>query len=135
MLKLQLSKAAAVTEEPRGTVIVLAGGFLFRSEDATLMPTASEKLDQIVSAVKEQGNRKILVEGHTDSRGADDYNMNLSKQRADSVANYLTSHGIASEKVSATGVGSTRPVASNDTPEGRATNRRVEITIQRTEPR
>lgn len=134
MMNLQLSKAAAVAEEPRGTVITVAGGFLFRSDESALMPSAHEKLDKIVEAVKEQGNRKILVEGHTDSRGKDAYNMNLSKQRADAVANYLTSHGIASEKVSAVGVGSTRPVASNDTPEGRATNRRVEITVQKTEP-
>jgi len=135
MMSLQLSKAAAVTEEPRGMVITVPGGFLFRSEDATLMPAAHDKLDKIVAAVKEQGNRKILVEGHTDSRGADAYNMNLSKQRAEAVASYLTDHGIASEKVSAVGVGSTRPVASNDTPEGRASNRRVEITIDKTEPR
>jgi outer membrane protein OmpA-like peptidoglycan-associated protein len=135
MMSLQLSKAASVAEAPQGIVITVPGGFLFRSEDAALMPAASDRLDKIVAAVKEQGNRKILIEGHTDSRGADAYNMNLSRQRADSVANYLTSHGIASEKVSAVGVGSSRPVASNETPEGRAMNRRVEITIDKTEPR
>lgn len=135
MMNLKLSQAAAVAEEPRGTVITIGGAFLFRSEETALMPAAGAKLDKIVEAIKEQPNRKILIEGHTDSRGADAYNLNLSKQRAESVASYLTSHGVPSDKVSATGVGSGRPVASNDTTEGRASNRRVEITLQRTEPR
>jgi len=135
MSNLLVANAAAVAESPRGTVVTLASDPLFRSDAATLTPAAQAKLDLIVVALKEQGDRKILVEGHTDSRGSDARNMSLTKQRADAVANYLTTHGVAIEKVSSAGLGATRPVASNDTPEGRATNRRVEITIERTETR
>ncbi len=135
MMKLRLSRAVAMAEEPRGTVLTVPGAFLFASNESQLQPTANEKLTTIVEALKEQQNRKILIEGHTDSRGSSELNQRLSQERADAVAAYLASHGIAREQITATGVGESRPVASNDTPEGRANNRRVEITVQRLEPR
>lgn len=135
MSNLLAANAAAVAESPRGTVVTLASDPLFRSDAATFTPAAQPKLDLIVAALKDQGDHKILVEGHTDARGSDARNMSLTKQRADAVANYLTTHGVAIEKVSSAGLGATRPVASNDTPEGRSTNRRVEITIERNETR
>ena len=124
------ANAGAVAESPRGTVVTLASDPLFRSDAATFTPAAQAKLDLIVVALKDQGDHKILVEGHSDSRGSDARNLSLTKQRADAVANYLTTHGVAIEKVSSVGLGATRPVASNDTPDGRGANRRVEITIE-----
>jgi OmpA-OmpF porin, OOP family len=70
---------------------------------------------------------KIIIEGHTDSRGSDEYNEQLSERRARSVANALTSRGVANDSFTTVGRGKDYPVASNDTPEGRQQNRRVEI--------
>jgi outer membrane protein OmpA-like peptidoglycan-associated protein len=72
----------------------------------------------------------MVVEGHTDSQGSVDFNQNLSLQRAQSVRDYLVSRGIAADRISANGLGSTRPIAPNNNPEGRANNRRVEIIVQ-----
>ena len=72
----------------------------------------------------------VSVEGFTDSRGADDMNLKLSQDRANAVKDYLVSQGVKPEKVRAMGRGEANPVASNDTPEGRANNRRVEIVVQ-----
>jgi outer membrane protein OmpA-like peptidoglycan-associated protein len=134
MMKLKLTQAASVTEEPRGTVISVPGAFLFPTNKATILPTGHDKLDKIVEALKQQGNKKLLIEGHTDSQGSDTYNADLSKQRAEAVASYLQSHGVSREKITTAGLGESRPIASNDTPEGRANNRRVEITVERLEP-
>jgi outer membrane protein OmpA-like peptidoglycan-associated protein len=135
MTKLRLSQAVAMTEEPRGTVLTVPGAFLFASGKSQLQPIAGDKLDKIAEALKQQQNRKILIEGHTDSRGSNELNQRLSQERADAVASYLSSHGVPREQISAEGVGESRPIATNETPEGRAYNRRVEITVQRVEPR
>jgi outer membrane protein OmpA-like peptidoglycan-associated protein len=131
LMNLRMSRAIALLQEkPQGTVLTVAGAFLFRSGDAQLLPAASEKLDTIARALKEQGERKILIEGYTDSTGSQQRNLELSKQRAEAVANYLAAHGVPRDKLTTEGRGSNNPVATNDTPEGRADNRRVEITIQ-----
>jgi outer membrane protein OmpA-like peptidoglycan-associated protein len=122
--------AGAVKQDERGTVITLAGGVLFASNKSTLLPGATQSLDQITEALKSEPNKHILIEGHTDSRGSDATNQALSKARADSVAAYFTSRGIPSDRVSTAGLGESRPVADNNTAEGRANNRRVEIVIQ-----
>lgn len=125
-----LKKIAAVKEESRGMVITLSGAVLFPSAKSELIPIAERKLDDVVEALKSvDANRKIRVEGYTDSRGADDFNMKLSQERADAVRRYLVSQGIPAERVTAEGKGEQSPVASNDTPEGRANNRRVEIVV------
>jgi outer membrane protein OmpA-like peptidoglycan-associated protein len=79
--------------------------------------------------LKEFDKTLVEVAGHTDSTGSDDYNQALSERRAASVAAYLTSRGVTSERLMAVGGGEKYPVASNDTPAGRQLNRRVEITI------
>jgi outer membrane protein OmpA-like peptidoglycan-associated protein len=125
----------AVKTEPRGTVITLPGNVLFASGKAMLLPGAQNSLGQVADALKDQKNASITVEGHTDSTGSDVTNMELSKARAESVASYLLSRGVPREQVTTNGLGPSRPVASNDTPEGRATNRRVEIVVKTQEPR
>jgi len=126
---------AAVKQEPRGTVITLPGNVLFASGKAMLLPGAQSSLNQVADALKDQSNAQITVEGHTDSTGSDVTNMELSKARAESVGNYLMSRGVPKEQVTTNGLGPSRPVAGNDTPEGRANNRRVEIIVKQAEPR
>jgi outer membrane protein OmpA-like peptidoglycan-associated protein len=124
-----LAKMAQVKEESRGTVITLSGQVLFASGQSALLPAAQASLDNVVSVLKANPDRSIVVEGHTDSQGQRNYNMDLSQRRADSVRSYLVSHGIPSEIIRAQGLGPDRPVADNGSAEGRANNRRVEIVV------
>jgi outer membrane protein OmpA-like peptidoglycan-associated protein len=135
MTKLRLNEAAAMAEKPSGTVITVAGAFLFSSGKSELQPGAGQKLDKIADALSQQGDRKIIVRGYTDSTGAAEANVALSKARADSVASYLAAHGVPRDKITTDGLGESDPVAPNDTATGRASNRRVEIEVQRIEPR
>ncbi|EYF08758.1 OmpA family protein [Chondromyces apiculatus] len=135
MDKLAVASALAVKEEQRGTVITIPSGVLFTSGKYALLPAAQQKLDQVADALKNQDDRKIIVEGHTDSQGTDESNMVLGKNRAQSVRDYLVSRGVPAEMISATGLGESRPVADNNSAEGRANNRRVEIIVQPVEKR
>lgn len=86
-------------------------------------------LDAMANAAKQCSTFVITVEGHTDADGPADYNQNLSQKRADTVANYLVSHGVDAGHVKAVGYGEEKPIADNNTPEGMAANRRIEFTI------
>lgn len=126
-----LRQVAAVKEEARGTVITLEGAVLFASGKSELLPIAQKKLDQVADSLKQvDSDQKLVVEGYTDSRGADDANMRLSQARADSVRAYLVSRGVKADMISAVGRGEQSPVADNESAEGRASNRRVEIIVQ-----
>lgn len=125
-----LNEIAKVKEESRGVVITLSGSVLFATGKHELLPIALEKIAEVAKALKDQGFKSLLVEGHTDSRGNAAKNEELSFKRAESVRTYLISQGIPPEKIRATGLGSNRPVADNSTPEGRANNRRVEIVVE-----
>lgn len=125
-----LSKLAAVKEEARGMVITLSGSVLFTSNQATLLPEAQTRLNQVADALLETKDRNIVIEGYTDSRGSDDKNLELSRLRAVAVRDYLISRGYPMERVQAVGLGESRPIADNSTAEGRANNRRVEIIVQ-----
>ena len=126
-----LSKIAQVKEEQRGVVITLDGQVLFVTGKAELLPIARDRLNQVAQSLKELDDDKLVsIDGFTDSRGADDMNMKLSQDRANAVKDYLVSQGVKAEKIRATGRGEANPIASNETPEGRANNRRVEIVIQ-----
>jgi outer membrane protein OmpA-like peptidoglycan-associated protein len=128
-----LATIAAVKEETRGIVITLSGSILFASNKYALLNTAMTKLDQVAEALKAQdSDRRMVVEGHTDSQGSDRINQPLSLNRADAVRNYLVSRGVDSDKISAVGMGSSRPLLDNRNAENRANNRRVEIIIQPT---
>jgi outer membrane protein OmpA-like peptidoglycan-associated protein len=135
LAKLAAANAAAVKEEPRGTVITLAGGVLFASNKSTLLPGAQSSLGQIAEAIKTQDDKRVLIEGHTDSRGSDATNQALSKARADAVGAFFMSQGVPPDRIATAGLASSRPVADNKTAEGRANNRRVEIVIQTLEAR
>jgi outer membrane protein OmpA-like peptidoglycan-associated protein len=126
-----LQKIAAVKQESRGMVITLSGSVLFASNESTLLPAAMLKLNEVADAlIKGNPDSNITVEGHTDSQGQRQYNMDLAKKRADAVRDQLVSRGVASDRIKAVGVGPDRPIADNKTAEGRANNRRVEIIVE-----
>lgn len=126
-----LAKFASVKQEPRGMVITLSGSVLFASAKSELLPAAQLKLNDVANALtREDPLSKIVIEGHTDSQGQPGYNQELSQRRAEAVRTYLVSRGIAADRVTAQGFGPTRSIADNNSPEGRANNRRVEIVVQ-----
>ena len=135
MDKLSVAAALAVKEEPRGTVITLPGNVLFGSGKWELLPAAQEKLDHVADALKNQADHRMVVEGHTDSQGNEESNIELSQKRAQSVRDYVVSRGVPGDIISAKGLGQSRPVADNRTADGRANNRRVEIIVTPVEKR
>jgi outer membrane protein OmpA-like peptidoglycan-associated protein len=124
-----LDEIAKVKEESRGVVITLSGSVLFATGKYTLLPIAKDRLNEVAKAVKDQGYKAIIVEGHTDSRGSASANQALSLNRAQEVRTHLVSQGIESSKITAVGKGEDVPIASNDSDDGRANNRRVEIVV------
>jgi outer membrane protein OmpA-like peptidoglycan-associated protein len=124
-----LERQAGAHREARGEVITLPGTLLFQTGKSDLSPTARGKLDQVANALKQAPDRKIVVEGYTDSTGTDAVNLPLSQARAQEVKAYLISRGVPEDNIESRGFGPARPIASNKTAEGRATNRRVEIVV------
>lgn len=110
----------------RGMVLTL-GDVLFDTGMATLKPGAYTTIDRLATVLKQAPDRKVMIEGHTDSVGSDDYNRQLSERRAAAVQTALLERGVTSNQITATGKGETFPVASNDNPGGRQQNRRVEM--------
>jgi len=113
----------------RGMVLTL-GSVLFATGRSELLPGALGSIDRLASYLKENPAKTVLIEGHTDSTGSDTVNLRLSQERADAVRLALVARNIASNRIVATGLASSQPVASNDTAAGRQQNRRVEIVIQ-----
>jgi OOP family OmpA-OmpF porin len=111
---------------PPAPLEVLTGNhFAFNS--ATLTPGAIAELSDTLSSLQNDPELRIRIDGHTDSVGSDAYNLRLSERRADSVKRYLVSEGISATRIETRGFGESSPVADNDTEEGRARNRRVEV--------
>lgn len=104
-------------------------GVYFDTNKSDVKGTSAATLDKLAGIFKEYPNSNILVEGHTDSAGSDEYNWNLSQQRAESVSSYLVSKGISSGRFTTKWYGETQPRESNETAEGKAKNRRVELAI------
>jgi outer membrane protein OmpA-like peptidoglycan-associated protein len=107
----------------------MPSGITFAFNDASVQPQFRPTLDEVSSILSQYPKTYIDVYGHTDSDGSDAYNQTLSERRAQSVAGYLTSHGVQSARIATRGFGETQPIASNATEEGKAANRRVEIKI------
>jgi len=127
----ELAKLAAVKEEERGLVITLSGSVLFASNESTLLPAAQDRLNKVADALLMTKERQLIIEGFTDSQGSSEYNISLSQRRADTVRSYLISRGYPSDLIHTQGIGEERPVADNNSAEGRANNRRVEIVVER----
>ncbi len=101
----------------------------FNFDSAELTSTASSNLDKIVKVFKQNPKTQIMIYGYTDSVGKDEYNMKLSRSRANAVKAYMGSKGIGAKRITSQGMGEADPIASNDTKEGQAKNRRVEFAI------
>ncbi|QSP94176.1 OmpA family protein [Marinobacter salinisoli] len=126
-LRAQMAAMQAERTE-RGMVLTL-GDVLFDVGKADLKPSAQRTIDQLAQFMKQYEERRVRVEGYTDSTGDEGFNQRLSEQRAMSVYDALLSEGISSSRVEVEGYGEAYPVASNDTSAGRQENRRVEIVI------
>jgi len=109
--------------------LVMPGNLTFKSSSSDINSSFYDVLDSVAKILKEYDETNVFVSGHTDSTGADSYNMKLSKERADSVAKYLKSRGLQGSRLTTEGLGSKYPLASNSTSQGRENNRRVEIEI------
>lgn len=103
---------------------------LFDSGSSTLKPGAYDRLRPLARTLNNYPKSDVIVKGHTDSEGSDSFNQKLSEDRADRVREFLVSEAVAAPRITAIGFGETMPVATNDTPEGRQQNRRVEIEIR-----
>ncbi len=126
-----LEEIAKIKEESRGLVITLSGAVLFKSGHSSLLPIAERQLGKVAEALLEQDEKKkIVIEGHTDSRGSDRRNRELSQRRADSVRTFLITRNVPAKRIIALGKGESQPIASNRSAEGRANNRRVEIIVR-----
>jgi outer membrane protein OmpA-like peptidoglycan-associated protein len=120
---------AKVERVGEGIVVEFSDKILFGFDRSDLSATAETNLGKLVEILKQYPDTDIEIQGHTDDKGADDYNMKLSERRASSVANFLRGRGVAASRVRIKGFGETAPVASNDTESGRAQNRRVDFLI------
>lgn len=126
-----LASVANVKEEPRGVVITMSGGLLFPSGERDVSPIANRNMDQVAHALAQQPSDTTFdVNGYTDSTGSESENQKLSERRAQAVADRLTQEGIDASRIKVDGRGEAQPIADNDTAEGRAANRRVEIVVK-----
>lgn len=119
--------AALQAQQTRRGMVMTMGDVLFDTGKATLKPGADLTLNRLGDFLQQNPDTRIIVEGHTDSRGSDEYNQQLSRERSQSVANALASRGVTADRVQVVGRGEGYPVASNDDAAGRQQNRRVEV--------
>jgi len=122
-------KFASIRRDARGTIVSLAD-ILFDFDKATLRRDVEFNLVKIATILNQFGEMKIVIEGHTDAVGTDEYNLGLSQRRAQAVRDFLASQDVVEGRLSWEGYGESRPVADNDTNEGRQKNRRVDLVIQ-----
>jgi outer membrane protein OmpA-like peptidoglycan-associated protein len=128
----RVRELASVRQDAHETVITLSGEVLFETDRAVLRPEAQSRLLAVADALRSSPEQSAVIAGYTDSRGSDSYNQELSQRRAESVRDYLLGEGVPVDRVRAEGRGEASPIASNDSPEGRANNRRVEIILRPT---
>jgi outer membrane protein OmpA-like peptidoglycan-associated protein len=127
-LSQQLNSVLQTRDSARGLIVNMSD-VLFDTGKYTLKPGAREKLAKVAGILLAYPGLNIQVDGHTDNVGSEEYNQNLSEQRATSVRDYLVQQGVAMNSVAAKGFGKTQPIASNETSAGRQQNRRVELVV------
>ena len=131
-LEQQMSGTGVTVEQNADTGnidLVMPGNITFAFDDATLSSSFKPTLDKLATTMNQYNKTTVTIAGHTDSRGDANYNQRLSRDRAYSVANYLTTRGVDSNRIKVVAYGESQPVASNSTDYGRQQNRRVELTI------
>ena len=119
----------SVTRMGDNITLNMPGNITFKTNSSELDPSFYKVLNSVNIVVKKYNKTVVEVAGHTDNTGGTEYNQQLSERRANSVAQYLESQGLASNRVVTVGAGETKPVADNSTVEGRSANRRVELTL------
>ncbi len=124
-----LGKEASVERVGEGIKVTFDSQLLFEYAKADLQEVNKASLRKLAESLKQYPNTEVLVIGHTDSKGTDNYNKTLSEQRAASVSNFLNSLGVPYSRLRTEGKGESEPVATNDTDAGRQQNRRVELAI------
>ncbi|MFZ5979391.1 MAG: OmpA family protein [Candidatus Zixiibacteriota bacterium] len=122
-------EGARVERIGEGIKITFDSGILFDVNSSSLRQVAKDNLGNLAVILNKYPDTEVLVEGHTDSTGSNDYNLDLSLRRAQSVANYMTGLNVLANRFRIMGYGEDQPIATNDTAEGRQANRRVEIAI------
>lgn len=116
-------------EGEEGIIINFKSGVLFDFNKAELTTSSIRSVDELAAILKKYPDTDVLIEGHTDDKGSDQYNQSLSEKRAVSVSNYLAGKNITSSRLKTVGYGEKQPIASNDTEDGRSQNRRVTFVI------
>jgi outer membrane protein OmpA-like peptidoglycan-associated protein len=122
-------EGARVERVGEGIKITFASGILFKTASSDLQPEAGTNVDKLAVILNKYPDTNILIEGHTDTDGSEEYNQKLSEQRANSVANRLKGQNVQGPRLTTIGYGESQPVAGNDTAEGKQSNRRVEVAI------
>jgi outer membrane protein OmpA-like peptidoglycan-associated protein len=125
----QTVPGATVSREGEGIIVKFDSGILFDVNDAAIKADAQTNLKNLAASLQKSPETNVLVIGHTDNTGTEAYNVDLSVHRAASVKNYLMENDIDKSRLKIDGRGETEPIADNNTPDGRAQNRRVEIVI------
>jgi outer membrane protein OmpA-like peptidoglycan-associated protein len=120
---------AVVERVGEGLQVTFESGLLFDYDSDVLRGAARQNLSTLAASLEKYPNTDLMIVGHTDATGPDDYNMTLSQRRAAAAANYLASQGVARTRLRSTGRGEAEPVAENDTEANRQKNRRVEVAI------
>jgi outer membrane protein OmpA-like peptidoglycan-associated protein len=129
-LRAQLQNSGvSVTRNGNNIILNMPGNVTFATDSSNISPNFYDVLSSVALVLNEYEKTYVDITGHTDSTGAESYNMQLSVARANSVASYLKSQSVLAQRIYTQGMGETQPIASNDTPEGRAQNRRVEIVL------
>lgn len=116
-------------DSARGLTLTLPENIYFDVDESTLKPGGQRELDRLAGILSDYPERNVLIEGHTDSTGSVEHNLDLSVRRAEAVQTYLAQHGVAPSRLIARGYGESLPIASNQTTGGRQQNRRVELVI------
>ncbi len=108
---------------------VIFKNLLFATNSANIDATSLDDLDELIKIMSDDEDLRLSIEGHTDNRGNNEYNLELSRLRAEAVKQYLVNGGISASRINAVGYGETRPITTNETANGRLKNRRVELNI------
>lgn len=120
---------ARVERYGEGLLITFESGLLYDFDSDVVKPTARANLTDLANSLRRYPDTEVLIVGHTDSDGAETYNMNLSQRRATAAKNFLVTQGIPTDRIRTQALGESEPIAANDTEAGKALNRRVEVAI------
>lgn len=124
-----VSTGVQVVEERDSIRLIMPGNITFKTDSADINSSFYPVLNSVAKVLNKYSNSTVMVSGHTDNTGTAEYNLNLSRERAGSVASYLQGQGVKASRFEVMGLGYSNPIASNSTATGRAQNRRVEIKI------